>query len=31
MLQAVRELRRYPHLSLRVSQALGTQSAREEE
>ncbi len=29
--RVVRELRRYPHLSLRVSQALGTQSAREEE
>jgi CelD/BcsL family acetyltransferase involved in cellulose biosynthesis len=29
--RAVRELRRYPHLSLRVSRALGTQSAREEE
>ncbi len=29
--RVVRELRRYPRLSLRVSRALGTQSAREEE
>jgi CelD/BcsL family acetyltransferase involved in cellulose biosynthesis len=29
--RVVRELRRYPRLSMRVSQALGTQSAREEE